>query len=294
MADQFDARYIISRNIRVSSEFRPCFQMSTTKVLGIGGTKKLLKTIMTRLFVVSCFLVLASPQLFAAGPAPALQTQKEKESYSIGYEVGRSMKTDGVEVDFDILTQGLEDAIKQREPRLKDEEMKKLIVDLRKKAREAQLRKIQEQSRQERAGVREVPRGEQKEGGRQGHRKRPPVQGAEGGRRNYSQAGRLRQGQLPGHVHRRQGIRQLLRERRAGKGPGRRRHQGLDRGVVDDEGGLQVAALRAPGACLRKRRARPADPAEQGACLRHGTARGRKGRTRPDSNRRPQAQPRGR
>ena len=101
---------------------------------------------MARLFTVSCFLVLASPQLFAAGPASALQTQKEKESYSIGYEVGRSMNTDGVEVDFDILTQGLEDAIKQREPRLKDEEMKKLIVDLRKKALEAKLREIQEQS----------------------------------------------------------------------------------------------------------------------------------------------------
>ena len=277
MADQIDARHIISRNIRVSSEFRPCFQMSTTKVLGIGGTKKLLKSIMTRLFLFSCFLVLASPQLFAAGPASALQTQKEKESYSIGYEVGRSMKTDGVEVDFNILTQGLEDAINQKEPRLKDEEMRKLIVDLRKKAREAQLRKIQEQIVKNAQESETVPRGEQEEGGRQGHRKRPPVPGAEGGRRNHSRTGRLRQGQLPGHVHRRQGIRQLLRERRAGKGPGRWRHQGLDRGIADDEGGLQVAALRAPGACLRKRRARSANPAEQGACVRHGTARGREG-----------------
>ena len=104
----------------------------------------MLKAIMTGLLLFSFILVLASPQLFAAGPAPALQTQKEKESYSIGYEVGRSMKTDGVEIDFNILTQGLEDAINQKEPRLKDEEMRKLIVDLRKKAREAQQRKIQE------------------------------------------------------------------------------------------------------------------------------------------------------
>ena len=101
---------------------------------------------MTGLFLFSLILVPASPQLFAAGPASALQTQKEKESYSIGYEVGRSMKTDGVEVDSNILTQGLEDAINQKEPRLKDEEMRKLIVDLRKKAREAQLEKVQEQS----------------------------------------------------------------------------------------------------------------------------------------------------
>ena len=87
--------------------------------------------------------------------------------------------------------------------------------------------------------------GEQEEGGRQGHRERPPVPDPEGRRRNHPRPGRLRQGQLPGHVHRRQGIRQLLRERRAGTGPGRRRHQGLDRGPADDEDRLQVAALRA-------------------------------------------------
>lgn len=106
----------------------------------------MLKAILTGLLLFSLILVPASSPLFAAGPASALQTQKEKESYSIGYEVGRSMRTDGVDVDSGILTQGLEDAINQKEPRLKDEEMRKLIVDLRKKAREAQLRKVQEQS----------------------------------------------------------------------------------------------------------------------------------------------------
>lgn len=105
----------------------------------------MLKAIIAGLLLISLILVPASPQLFAAGPVSALQTQKEKESYSIGYEVGRSMKTDGVEVDFNVLTQGLEDAVNQKEPRLKDEEMKKLIVDLRKRTREAQQRKIQEQ-----------------------------------------------------------------------------------------------------------------------------------------------------
>jgi len=106
----------------------------------------LLKAILTGLFLSLLIAVPAIPQIYAAGPAPALQTQKEKESYSIGYEVGRSMKADGVEVDINVLTQGLDDAISQKEPRLKDEEMRKLIVDLRKKAREAQLRKVQEQS----------------------------------------------------------------------------------------------------------------------------------------------------
>ena len=77
-----------------------------------------------------------------AGRAP--ETVQEKESYSIGYQVGASMVKDGVEVDFDILIQGLRDAVDGSEPSLTDEEMKSLIVDLRKRAQEAQMRKVQE------------------------------------------------------------------------------------------------------------------------------------------------------
>ena len=88
-------------------------------------------------------MLVAAPHLFAAEPAP--QTQNEKESYSIGYQVGLSMKTDGVEVDFERLVQGLQDAIDAKEPRLGTEEMRKLIVDLKKRSRDARMRKIQEQ-----------------------------------------------------------------------------------------------------------------------------------------------------
>ena len=88
---------------------------------------------------------MATPLLLAQQPAPPLETEKDKESYSIGYQVGRSMQTDGVEVDFERLIQGLQDAINQKDPRVNEEEMRKLIVDLKKRSREAQLRKFQEQ-----------------------------------------------------------------------------------------------------------------------------------------------------
>ena len=68
-----------------------------------------------------CLLGAAS-QLFADETAP--ETQNEKESYSIGYQVGLSMKTDGVEVDFDKLIEGLQDAVNAKEPRLSTEEMR--------------------------------------------------------------------------------------------------------------------------------------------------------------------------
>ena len=89
-------------------------------------------------------LLMLAPSFLLADEAPALKTQKDKESYSIGYQVGLSMKSDGVEVDFDKLTQGLQDAITDQEPLLSIEEMRDLIVALKEKARKVQLRKIQE------------------------------------------------------------------------------------------------------------------------------------------------------
>jgi len=77
-----------------------------------------------------------------AGSSP--ETLKEKESYSIGYQVGLSMNTDGVEVDFVSLIQGLHDAVDGTEPLLTTEEMRQFILDLKEKARNAQLRKVQE------------------------------------------------------------------------------------------------------------------------------------------------------
>jgi len=56
------------------------------------------------LVILSGVLFLATP-FFLRNSPPALETEKDKESYSIGYQVGRSMQTDGVEVDFERLIQ---------------------------------------------------------------------------------------------------------------------------------------------------------------------------------------------
>ncbi|MDP1990008.1 MAG: FKBP-type peptidyl-prolyl cis-trans isomerase [Syntrophales bacterium] len=93
----------------------------------------------------SCVWVLASSHLFAAETRTTPETQHEKESYSIGYQIGLSTKTDDVEVNFDRLIQGLQDAIDQKEPRLSTDEMRTLVVALKKRARDAQMRKVQEQ-----------------------------------------------------------------------------------------------------------------------------------------------------
>lgn len=106
----------------------------------------MLKAIAAKFIMFACVWILTILPLFAAEPASKLETQAEKESYSIGYQVGQSLNTDGVEVNLERVIEGLQDAVNRKDPRVKDEEMKKLIVDLKKRARADQMRKFQEQS----------------------------------------------------------------------------------------------------------------------------------------------------
>jgi FKBP-type peptidyl-prolyl cis-trans isomerase FklB len=67
-----------------------------------------------------------------------LKTQKDKASYAIGLNIGKSMHKDGVEVDTAILARGVKDALAGGKTLLTDEEAKTaltlLTADLRKKA----------------------------------------------------------------------------------------------------------------------------------------------------------------
>lgn len=96
-----------------------------------------------RLLIVFCFLLLV-PSSLLAEEQKALETQQEKESYSIGYQVGLSIKNDAVEVDVETLIQGLQDAVAGKEGLLSNEEMRSLILALKERAREAQMRKFSE------------------------------------------------------------------------------------------------------------------------------------------------------
>lgn len=97
-----------------------------------------------RLLILLFLLLLMPVHLQADDKIEAFESQNEKESYSIGYQVGISIKVDGVEVDFNKLILGLHDALDGKEPLLDVAEMKKLIVNLKQEARKTQLRKIQE------------------------------------------------------------------------------------------------------------------------------------------------------
>ena len=84
----------------------------------------------------------------AAAPAPAAQapasgsafkTQKEKLSYAIGMEMGKGVKTQGLDVDPSILEQGLKDALSGAKAQMSDDEIKQVITSLQQEIRQKQM-----------------------------------------------------------------------------------------------------------------------------------------------------------
>ena len=78
----------------------------------------------------------------APASASAFKNQKEKLSYAIGMEMGKGVKTQGIDVDPAMLTEGLNDAISGGKPKMSEEELKQVITalqqDLRQKQTQAQ------------------------------------------------------------------------------------------------------------------------------------------------------------
>ena len=69
-----------------------------------------------------------------------LSTDKQKASYGIGQQIGRGLRTQGIDVDLDVLVESIRDAVEDRPSKLSDEEimstMAKLQADRQKKKAE--------------------------------------------------------------------------------------------------------------------------------------------------------------
>lgn len=96
-----------------------------------------MKAILRAILVVAFF-----SGICLASDKPELTDEREKISYSIGYQIGGDFKRQGVELDTDLLVKGIRDAAGGAEPRLSPQEMRKTLVDLKTKV-EADERKRQ-------------------------------------------------------------------------------------------------------------------------------------------------------
>jgi FKBP-type peptidyl-prolyl cis-trans isomerase FklB len=81
----------------------------------------------------------SAPAAQAPTLAPAFKTQKEKLSYAIGMEMGKGVEAQGIDVDPDILVQGLKDALSNAKSQMSEEELKQMITALQQEMRQKQM-----------------------------------------------------------------------------------------------------------------------------------------------------------
>jgi FKBP-type peptidyl-prolyl cis-trans isomerase FklB len=75
----------------------------------------------------------------AAKPKPlVLVTDKDKQSYAIGLNVGKSLHRDAIDVEPKIVLQGIQDALANGKVLLTDDQMKTVMTDLQTKVRQQQ------------------------------------------------------------------------------------------------------------------------------------------------------------
>ena len=80
----------------------------------------------------------------ATKPKPlVLETEKDKQSYAVGLNVGQSLHRDGIDVDPKIVLQGLQDAMSGGKVLLTDDQIKTVMTEL-----QTQVRQKQEEKRQ--------------------------------------------------------------------------------------------------------------------------------------------------
>lgn len=77
---------------------------------------------------------------------PQLKDLKDKESYSLGFQFGQNMKSQGVELNLEAYTSGIQDALGGAKPKLSQEEINKTVSDLQKRIMTARQKESKEKA----------------------------------------------------------------------------------------------------------------------------------------------------
>jgi FKBP-type peptidyl-prolyl cis-trans isomerase FklB len=78
-----------------------------------------------------------------------LKDQKNKESYSLGYQFGQSLKAQGLEVNLDVYISGIKDCLGGKQPAMTQEEIRATISELQNRlmaVREKELKEMAEKN----------------------------------------------------------------------------------------------------------------------------------------------------
>lgn len=96
---------------------------------------------MRKSFMLFAVLVFAFSMLTNAGcEKKSLETQKDKVSYSIGWQIGGNFKNQNLDVDTDIVLNGIKDAQSGAKPQLTEKEMQEVMTAFQTEMREKQMK----------------------------------------------------------------------------------------------------------------------------------------------------------
>ena len=89
-------------------------------------------------------LGLLAGTMSAADSAPALKTEQDKISYSIGLNIGRNFKSQGIDANPDLVSAAIRDVLKGNKPLLTEEEAMAVLGNFQKEMRAKQTAKASE------------------------------------------------------------------------------------------------------------------------------------------------------
>jgi len=75
-----------------------------------------------------------------------LKDQKDRESYSFGYQFGQTLKTEGIDLNLDIYTSAIRDALGGKEPLMSAEEIRAAINDVQQRVMAERQKSLKEQA----------------------------------------------------------------------------------------------------------------------------------------------------
>lgn len=75
-----------------------------------------------------------------------LKDQKDKESYSLGYQFGQNLKNQGIDLNLDVYASGIRDAFDGKEPQMSQEEIRATITGLQQRLRAERQKELKEKS----------------------------------------------------------------------------------------------------------------------------------------------------
>ena len=70
-----------------------------------------------------------------------MKTETQRINYSVGYQIGKDFRNQGVKLDSPALVHGIRDALRENRPKMTEEEMNKTLVDLKKKITALEIEK---------------------------------------------------------------------------------------------------------------------------------------------------------